>query len=73
MRKIKMILLGSILGGLLGGIVTIWFCAWPFIREPLYGLLGYYMTYLPAVIALACAIIGALITFSYSKKNDTHW
>jgi ABC-type lipoprotein release transport system permease subunit len=69
MRKIKMILLGGVLGGLLGGIATIWFCAWPFIREPVYSRLGYYMTYLPVAIALTCAIIGALIAVSYSKKR----
>ncbi|MEW6172846.1 MAG: hypothetical protein AB1510_07220 [Bacillota bacterium] len=71
MRKIKTILLGSILGGLLGGIAIIWFCAWPFIREPVYSRLGHYMTYLPVVIALACAIAGALIAVSCSK-NDIH-
>lgn len=69
MRKIKMILFGGILGGLLGEVVTTWFLVWPFIREPVYGRLGIYMPYLSDVIGLVCAIIGALIAVSYSKKK----
>lgn len=71
MRKIKMILLGGILGGLLGEVVTTLVFGIPIIRESVYSRLGYYMTYLPVVIDLLCAIIGALIAVSHYKKNNT--
>jgi len=65
----RQLFLGFVTGGVVGaGIVFLIFVT-PSIREAIYSRLGYYMTYVPAVIPAAGALTGLLLVLRSEKAK----